>query len=236
MKIVACRAVDAGARGLKAYQSNGHHLAQRVLSAAYPVTEQLLGPASMADLARALWHRHPPVKGDLGLWGNLLPDFLEKDAQLETEAYLSDVAKAEWALHLCASASDISPKPASFALLTTEDPVNLRFLLSPGCFAMSSRWPIVHILAAHLTGGPSLESVGADLRAGLTQDLIIWRQGFAPQFRLAQFAEHQFLNLLIDGISVGAALDRSPDFSFPDWFPMAVQTGMVLGVQVNDDA
>ncbi|NBX20829.1 MAG: hypothetical protein EBR58_05375, partial [Betaproteobacteria bacterium] len=53
MKNIAARAMDPGARGLKAYQSNAHALAERALQAAYPVLTQLLGVESMGDLARA---------------------------------------------------------------------------------------------------------------------------------------------------------------------------------------
>ena len=41
-------------RGLQAYQGNGHLLAERVLQAAYPVLQQMLGAESFSDLARAL--------------------------------------------------------------------------------------------------------------------------------------------------------------------------------------
>ena len=56
MQKIAAHAIDPRARGLKAYQANGHALAERALQAAYPVVAQLLGDESFADLARALWH------------------------------------------------------------------------------------------------------------------------------------------------------------------------------------
>ena len=70
-KIATC-VIDSRARGLKAYQSNGHALAERALRAAYPVVTQLLGDESFADLARALWHAQPPVRGDIACWGESL--------------------------------------------------------------------------------------------------------------------------------------------------------------------
>ena len=115
-----------GARGLKAYQANGHALAERVLRAAYPVVTQLLGDESMADLARAMWHAHPPTCGDMAHWGAGLPEFVSHSEQLRDEPYLADVAAAEWALHRCATAPDAlfgaAPDIASFTLLAEHDP------------------------------------------------------------------------------------------------------------------
>ncbi|WP_326540770.1 HvfC/BufC family peptide modification chaperone, partial [Pseudorhodoferax sp.] len=61
------------ARGLAAYQANGHDLAERALRAAYPVVAALVGGDSFATMACELWHRHPPVRGDLACWGDALP-------------------------------------------------------------------------------------------------------------------------------------------------------------------
>ena len=41
-KTVAAYAIDPRARGLKAYQANGHLLAERALQAAYPVLAHFL--------------------------------------------------------------------------------------------------------------------------------------------------------------------------------------------------
>jgi hypothetical protein len=82
IKNIANYVEDTGARGLKSYQANGHALAQRALQAAYPVVAQLLGEESFADLARALWHAQPPIRGDIAHWGGGLAVFLEASAQL----------------------------------------------------------------------------------------------------------------------------------------------------------
>ena len=62
-QFIAAYARQSCARGLKVYQANGHLLAERALQAAYPVVAQLLGGESFADLARAVWHAHPPLRG-----------------------------------------------------------------------------------------------------------------------------------------------------------------------------
>ena len=80
INLIAAYADSTGARGLKVYQTNGHMLAERALQAAYPVVVQLIGEESLAGLARAFWHAHPPQRGDLAQWGAELPEFVRPPA------------------------------------------------------------------------------------------------------------------------------------------------------------
>ena len=117
IKKVAAGAIDPGSRGLKAYQANAHVLADRALQSAFPVMAQMVGDESFADLARALWHAHPPRLGDMAHWGEALPAFVAGSAQLAQHPFLADVARAEWALHQCATAADGEVDASSLALL-----------------------------------------------------------------------------------------------------------------------
>ena len=241
MKNIAAYAQDAGARGLKAYQTNGHALAERALQAAYPVVAQLLGEESMADLARALWHAHPPTCGDAAQWGGALAEFVRHSAQLQDEPYLADVAAAEWALHTCATApdapQDAQPDVASFALLAEHDPGALALQLAPGTAAVCSAWPVADIVLAHQAlhtaavaiAPPTLAQVGQKLRDGVAQEAVIWREQLAPRLRPALPGEAALLGMLLAGKSLGEALEDSPALDFGAWFPLAVQTGLVLG-------
>ena len=142
-------------RGLQTYLANGEALAGRSLAASYPVVQQLLGEASFAALACAVWQAHPPVRGDIAQWGEQLAAFMQADAQLASEPYLPDVARAEWAMHQSASLADQAPQPASFALLTAptgqDDPTALYLRLAPGTTLLPSRWPVAAIVQAHQT-------------------------------------------------------------------------------------
>lgn len=237
MQKIAAHAIDPRARGLKAYQANGHALAERALQAAYPVVAQLLGDESFADLARALWHAEPPVRGDIACWGESLAAWAQASAQLQDEPYLPDVARAEWALHQCAGAPDRAADLATLALLTTEDPAQLHLVLAPGCAVVRSAWPVASILGAHLEASPSLEEAGAHLRAGVSQDAVVWRAGWRPRVRLALVGEAEVLRRLLDGVTLAQALeaqDSANALDFGQWLPMAVQTGLVLAVQAAD--
>ncbi len=228
MKIVAAHAMDTGARGLKAYQTNGHVLAERALASAYPVVAQLLGGESFADLARALWHAHPPVSGDVAQWGEPLAVFLRESPQLQGEPYLHDVARVEWALHRCATAADRPADLTTLALLTTHDPAELGLVLAPGCAIVPSRWPVASLVNAHLEQAPSFDEVGQQLRGAVAQDAVVWRAGLRPRLREALPAEAGFLQALLQHTPLGPALDASPTLDFGQWLPMAVQTGLVL--------
>lgn len=234
IKIIAACAIDTGARGLKAYQTNGHMLAQRALAGAYPVVAQLLGDESFGDLARALWHAHPPVRGDVAQWGAALAEFVRTSPQLQDEPYLHDVATVEWALHRCATAANGAAELATLALLTTHDPDRLHLVLAPGCATVQSSWPVVSILNAHLEQAPTLAAVGQQLRDALAQDAVVWRAGLRPRVREAVPGEAKFLQTLSQGKPLGPALDAAPILDFGLWLPMAVQTGLVLSVVAQE--
>jgi hypothetical protein len=229
---MASYAQDTGSRGLKVYQSNGHALAQRALQSAYPVIAQLVGPESFADLCRALWHAHPPTCGDIAQWGQVLVSFLRTSAQLQDEPYVSDVAAAEWALHVCESAPNIDADLSTLALLTTHEPEKLGFDFAPGCAVVQSAWPIASILGAHLEHTPSLAEAGHLLRDGVAQDAVVWRCSLRPTVRQALAGEAGFLGLSLNGANVAQALDGAPDLDFGAWLPLAVAGGLVLSVRL----
>ena len=229
IKNAASYTIDTRARGLKAYKTNGHILAERALTAAFPVVTQVVGVSSMADLSRALWHASPPRCGDLAQWGAGLPAFLDNNDQLQDVPFLADVARAEWALHRCAVAADRVTDAASFALLTHQDPQTLGLKLAPGCTALTSTWPVASILGAHLLQSPSLEDVGAQMAQAVAQDVIVWRAGLKPTFKAAQAGEVTCLLALARGESLLVALEASPALDFSSWLPAAVQSGLVLG-------
>jgi hypothetical protein len=211
-------------------------LAERALLAAYPVVAQLLGDESLADLARAVWHAHPPTHGDLALWGDVLPDYLARSPQLQDDPYLADVARVEWALHRCATASDALADPASLALLTTQVSDTLGLLLAPGCCVVRSAWPVFSVLSAHVRGTPSLAEAGQALRAGTPQDVVVWRSGLRPEFRQAMPGEADLLWALLSSAPLGQALDAATALDFGHWFPQSIQSKLVLGARLMPES
>lgn len=219
--------------GLKAYKTNGHAAAERALRAAYPVVTQVLGDESLAALARALWHAHPPSQGDLACWGGDLPTFAAASAQLATEPYLPDLARLEWALHRAAFDADAEADWPSLALLSTHPFESLHLRLAPGTQVLRSAWPVVSLYLAHAEAGATpevLAGVGTKLRAAVAQAALVWRSGWQPCVRELDTVETDFVLALCAGASLAEALNAAPLLDGAAWLPQAVRSGIVLGV------
>jgi len=228
MKSVAGCADSTWARGLKAYQANGHALAERALLAAYPVLARMLGDESFAALARALWHASPPLRGDVAQWGDTLADFVAASSQLADDPYLADVARVEWALHTCASAADAPLQPETLALLASHDLDALWLQLAPGTALLRSPWPVVSLVRAHADDGVTLPQAAALLHAGQAEDALVWRQGYRARVRQAPSGEAEFVAALLAGSALGAAMDAAPLFDTNAWLADAVHSGLLL--------
>ncbi|MES2687500.1 MAG: DNA-binding domain-containing protein [Pseudomonadota bacterium] len=239
MKIIAICAHPAGAsgqkylqRGLQAYRSNGHALAQRVLAAVYPVVAQLVGEESFHGLSRHFWQCCPPARGDMAQWGGALAAFIESlDDLARKEPYLGDVARVEWALHIAATVGDGQTDLGSLGLLQTIDPAGLTLLLSPGASALPSMFPVVSIVLAHTGQTLSLQQAGERLRDGVAETALVWRQGLKPALRQAQPGEAAFIDALQQGHALAGALSAAPGFDFTAWLGPAVHTGLLLGAR-----
>lgn len=219
-------------RGLQAYRSNGRELAQRALESAYPVVAQLLGEEGFAALARELWLRHPPRRGDLAQWGGELAALVQALPDLHgEEPYLPDLARLEWALHRCAVAADVAPDAGSLALLSEADPARVRLRLVPGTALLPSAWPVASIVLAHLQGRPTLEEAALRLREGVAETALVWRQGFKPMLREVAPHEAAFLAALQEGRALADSLQLAPQLDFGAWLAAAWQQGLLAGAE-----
>lgn len=231
-------------RGLQALRANGEALAVRALTAAYPVTAELMGSESFEPLACLFWKLQPPQRGDIAQWGGGLADFLDAAPQLADEPFLGDVARAEWLLHCANTAADAVADVASLALLAGDAPGQPTLVLSDGTALMASSRPVVSIIAAHLLPGDektlALAQAAGLLHKGTGERALVWRQGFKPQLRLVSAAEYALLSALLAGVPLEHALIQALEsepagdgiaFDFSAWLGQAVQTGLVTGAQ-----
>jgi Putative DNA-binding domain len=223
-------------RGLQTYQTNAAASAQRSLQATYPVIAQLIGDQAFEHLARDFWTQHIPTRGDLAQWGGALAGFIASIPALKTEPYLSDVARAEWAMHTAATTADQAADFATFALLTEHDPDALTLQLAPGTVLLRSNYPIASILTAHLYASPSFEDIGQKLRQNVPEIALVWRHGLRPMVAPCTVAEAVFISQLLSGHSLLAALEaatvhETAPFNFNTWLTAAVQSGLLLGVR-----
>jgi Putative DNA-binding domain len=223
-------------RGFLVYRANGLEMARKALAGTYPVMQQLIGDDSFSALAAALWQAHPPRRGDLAQWGGELAEFVRQSPQLAEEAYLPDVARAEWALHQRATAPDEARNQASFQLLITSDPAVVKLCITKTCECLPSAWPLPAIWLAHQSATdlerPGFELVGELLHQQVAQTALIWRDGHRPRLREVLPGEAGFLAVLQQGQSLDVALQGTPEFDFAAWLPQAVQTGLLLGIEI----
>jgi Putative DNA-binding domain len=223
----------SASHSLAVYRSNAGALAERALGTAFPTIAALIGAESFAALARHFWHEWPPVRGDVGEWGEALPAFIADSEQLAGEPYLADSARLDWAVHAAARAADASGTwpPALEALATTE-PSQLRLQLSPGAAVVASRWPIVTIWQAH-HGDENFDNVRTAFAAERAETALVWRDdGFAIHVEaLDNSADAAFTAAVIAGRSLAAALDTAgASFSFERWLERALRSRWLIAL------
>ena len=220
--------------GLQAYQANGLALAERALTAACPAVAQLVGKESFGPLAHRFWRQHPPARGDMAEWGLEQADFLEAAPQFADEPFLGDVARIEWALHCAGMALDAAVDLLSFALPSESSSATL--VLCPGVAVLESRYPVVSLVNAHITGEPSLAQAAALLQNGVAEHALVWRQGYKPRVRTSSAAEHALVQALQAGLPLEKALDaafekEAEPFDFNAWLGQSVQTGLIIAAR-----
>lgn len=228
-------------RGLQAYQAGAGALAERALAAAYPVVRELLGEESFAALARALWHAEPPSRGDVAQWGDALPGFAAAAAQLKSEPYLPDLARLEWALHRALSvadpaadpSTDPSPGDGGLGLLAEAEPAALRLRLAAGSALVESVYPIVTVWQAHQSEAPTRFDAAREAFAEARgESAWVWRDGWRPRVERVTRHDLGFTRALLEGSSLGAALDRADaGFSFEAWLVGALKAGRITGAE-----
>jgi hypothetical protein len=224
--------------GLQAYRGNAQAIAERALMAAYPVQTRLVGEETMAALARDLWRRHPPTRGDLAWFGGELADWLATVPELSDVPYLPDVARLEWSVHRALTAADPPDGPPDLQALAEADPNELVVRFVDGSASVASAWPVVTLWQAHqvpVDEAPDLGPARAALSAGQGETAWVWRRGHRVEVAALSPPEHQFNAELLAGGALGPALDsvstHHTDFSFESWLLRALRDGWLARLE-----
>jgi hypothetical protein len=229
---------DAPARqrhGLQAYRINAAASAERALATAYPTVAALIGGESFAALARDLWRRQPPERGDLGEWGATLPAFIADSQSLTGEPYLADSACLDWLVHVASRAADAPDAPPALDMLATQAPDALGVRLRPGTAVLASDWPVASIWLAHQAGEPNdgdrFAAARAALAAGQGERALVWRDAYAVRVEAVDQAGAAFTTALLGGASLASALDGAGDgFAFDQWLVRALEQRRIVAV------
>ena len=232
------------ARGLAAYRANAQVLAHRALAAACPTVEAMVGTDQLAGLAAAFWQAHPPTCGDIGEWGQALPDWLSARPDLADWPWLADAARLDLAVHHAERAADAEMDTASLVLLGEHDPAVLHLVLMPGTALIRSVYPVVTLRECHQghpahgddTPADALQRARAGLLNGLAENALVWRRGWRCEVVSLNEADAAFTAQLLAGHNLAAALAAAhADFDFGPWLQRAVAHAWLKGVGLIPD-
>jgi hypothetical protein len=224
--------LQTDAAGLRAYQANGQATAQRVLASTYPTIAAMLGEETLNALARILWAQRPPSGGDLGEWGNALPDLIAAHPDLQAWPWLADSARLDWTRHVAERTADASLDADSLHLLGSAAPDQVRLWLKPCVQVLTSTWPIVGLWEAHrLPVGEQAQAAEHALSQGEVGVVIVWRHPWALQMLCLTGSQAAWMtSLAATAVSAPPTLaqlldEAPPDFDFTMWLSQAVSLG-----------
>ncbi|MBI1416515.1 MAG: DUF2063 domain-containing protein [Limimaricola sp.] len=191
------------------------------LEVAFPTLRALVGEAFFRAMAQVFVSAHPPASPLMMFYGGQMPGFLEGFAPVAHLPYLPDVARLELALRESYHAADADPvDPAALAALPSERLGDLRLQLAPALRLVRSAHPVGSIHRAHA------EPV-APPPAPRAEAVLILRPGYDPELHLIEPDAATFVAALIEGRTLGAALDTAGEGFAP---------GPTLGLLLGGDA
>lgn len=188
---------------LDVYRNNARETFRKALSATYPVVQRLVGDACFRGIAAHFMREFPSRAGDLDLFGAELATLLDIYYRDTEFAYLSDVARLEWACAEVETAAD----SATFDLMELasvhqEEYAALRFALRPCVRLVSSRYPVLRIWHANQAD----DVAPVDLAAG-GERVLVARSGKDLRLEALNAGTFAFAQSLADGEPLADALD-----------------------------
>lgn len=182
------------------YRNNVAGSLTRALEAAFPTVRKVVGEEFFAALAGVYLRAHPPRSRMLMLYGDLMPEFLERFPPVAHLGYLPDVARVDQAMRESYHAADSRPLPeAEFQHLVGEDIAGLRLHLAPSLRLVRSRWPVVSIWEANHSGGPA--------PGRIAENALILRPDFDPLPQSLSLGGAEFVSTLLQGGRLGEAVE-----------------------------
>jgi uncharacterized protein (UPF0276 family) len=205
---------------LALYRGNLVATNDKVLAAAYPVLQALVGEEFFSALARAFGKHQPSTSGDLNQYGDGFADFLSGFTHVADYPYFPDMARCEWAVHQAHyAAAAASFDPGFLATWTPDQFDQAHCRLHPACQLLASRWAIAELWLSHqpdnTTSFPDVLEIPCFALVTRPQ----WRATVLPISQAAYVA----LNLLQQGATLGTAVDAA----------LAIDAGFDLGAHLQ---
>jgi len=199
---------------LNIHRNNTTILLGDALAATFKVCHKLVGDDFFAAVARLYVRTHPPQNPCLYTYGEDFADFLGALPQIESVAYLPDVARLEWLWNEAFHAADVPTLNATALVdVPPESYADLTFTPHPALRLVASPYPIKEIWAINQDTAPCDATV--DLDEG-GQSLAIVRP--ASQVEMLELSPAGFVlaTHLADGARLetafAAAIEIDADF------------------------
>jgi hypothetical protein len=164
MRAIVAAPTDSDPPGLRAHRGHLRVVSGQLLIDAYPSVAAMVGSDTLAQLGWRLWQQQAATSGDLGEWGQALPEHLgtlvAQEPQWQAWGCLPDLARLDWACHVCERAPDALPDLSTLTMLEHVQPEQLHVDLRPGLQCINSSWPMLSLWQA-------LRQEGGDVQACL---------------------------------------------------------------------
>lgn len=214
-------------RRFDVYRNNVAVSLRDALRTGFPVISKLVGQQNMDRLAGQFLRRHPPSSPLMMHYGAAFPGFLADTAQLAHLGYLADVARLELAIRRSYHAADAKPiAPELLGAIPAEALMETSVALAPAVQVIRSPWPIHDIWRFNTDNAP--------LPAPVAQDVLITRPGFDPVAQVLPPGAARWIDSLINGQTIGAALDTAlvgtPEFDMAAPLTLLLQGGALTSL------
>lgn len=216
----------AAADRFRIYRNNVFAGLTAVLAARFPTCRRLVGPEFFAFMAGEFIAAHPPLAPVLMEYGAGLPAFLDRFAPIRALAYLPDVARLEWLIHIAACGADAFPSEVHrLGALPPDVMQDIRFDLHPTLGLLGSAFPVVSIWRAN-RGEPM------PVAAGLPgEHALVLRVGEDVEIHAVPAVVADFIGDLRAGSTLGAAAARDIDLTAT--LTLLFRLGAVTGFAVH---
>ena len=220
---------------LGVYRNNVTASLTASLQSIFPVVCRLVDARFFAYAAQEFIRSSPPAAPCLAEYGGAFADFLSAFPPCRELAYLTDVARLEWALHRAASAPETTALGlAALQQVPTERAPRLTFRLAPSYAYIVSSWPVDRIWQANRAAGDG-DTVSLD--AGGLQVEIRRHRGEVEMRRLPP-AVFAFRGALASGqplaIAIEAALAEGGSFAVAPALAALVGEGALSGFAFSE--
>jgi hypothetical protein len=173
----------------------------------YPVLAETLGEERFEALCHAYVDRHPSSSPSLNAFGRKMPAFCRE----REGVFASELAALEWALvEVLHAATPPSLDLATLQAIPIEDWAGVRLIKGETVRLLSFEHPVnAYYQGRRIGEKPDVPAPSPTATAVYRQGLTLWRLDLTP-------AMTRVLSALLDGVPIGAALERMTRFAIPD--------------------